>query len=174
MLLFHKFSRDNHDCLFKVSSLWIWAEIWWFSRIIPNIPRRALLEFSANGLKGWNAANILREPGRILRETRGNTAESSQKCLKWLEKLIPLKMKAYNLWDEWRKMDEIRMISGTYHKLGYGQHILFAPISKSSWLCQAVISKSIFGADDVADNGGRPSLLSSKEILVDWFEVQQG
>ena len=106
MPLFHKFPRDNHvpDCLFKVSSLWIWAEIWWFSRIIPNIPRRALLEFSANGLKGWNAANILREPGRILRETRGNTAESSQKCLKWLEKLIPLNMKAYNLWDEWRKM----------------------------------------------------------------------
>ena len=46
--------------------------------------------------------------------------------------------------------DEIRIISGTYHKLGYGEHILFAPISKSSWLCQAVISKSIFGADDVA------------------------
>ena len=83
-------------------------------------------------------------------------------------------MKAYNLWDEWRKMDEIRIISGTYHKLGYGEHILFAPISKSSWLCQAVISKSIFGADDVADNGGRPSLLFIKEILVDWFEVQQG
>ena len=57
----------------------------------------------------------------------------------------------------------------TYHKLSEG-----APISKSSWLCQAVISKSIFGADDVADNGGRPSLLFIKEILVDWFEVQQG
>ena len=36
-----------------------------------------------------------------------------------------------------------------------------------------MISKSIFGADDIADNGGRPSLLSIKEILVDWFEVQQ-